>query len=221
MGVLNRVGGSRHSKKLFALVFALTLVATPLGPVAPQSAQSDSGSSGGYVEVDYLALLLGWEMQVIGHESGHALAAILTGGRVTAFRPYPHICGGMLVGGCVQAVGGSRLLMTMAGSMASNLIFLAATPHYFSLEEGFWKRSVQGMLFWEMTDFFIYTMIDAFKYGGDWMRFSEITGIPGYALIPIARLDTWALFQSYKYWQGNVEYGLTALEYRLSRSYQF
>ncbi len=208
---------ARALLKAALLTLSIFITIVPANVVA-QEAQADNPQS---AELNPWALLLGWELQVIGHESGHALTALLTGGRVISFRPYPTFCGGLLAGGCVEYVGGNHVLVTAAGSMTSNLIFLAVTPFYFSLPEGFGKQTIQGMLFWQMTDFFLYTMIDAFKYGGDWMSFSEQTGIPGLLLIPVAILDVWALYQYYQYWYGKEELGRTDIQYQIKRSYGF
>lgn len=207
----------KRGRQFFVLCFMLPLLALPASRFA-QDAQADNTQS---AELDPWALLLGWELQVIGHETGHALGAWLTGGRVHAFRPYPHFCGGMLVGGCVETSGGNRIVITAAGSLASNLIFLGVAPYYFPMEEGFWKQTIQGMLYWQMTDFFLYAMIDAFKYGGDWMSFSEETGIPGLLLIPLAILDVWALYQYYQYWYGKEVLQKKDIRYQIRYSYGF
>jgi len=165
--------------------------------------------------------ILGWELQVIGHETGHALTTFLTGGKVHSFEPYPHICGGMLVGGCVKTSGGFTPAVLAMGSLTSTLINLAVTPYSFDIQNPFLYRTIRSMLWFQMLDLFFYVMIDTFKYGGDWFNFSKITKIPTFVLIPLGVLNAWLLYQNRKYWYGKKVLGKKDLPLALDVRYKF
>lgn len=153
------------------------------------------------------ATLTGILLETTIHESGHALTALAVGWEVDQFRPYPHICGGRLVGGCVSThtdlkpygddgkmnrkyLAENRAI-SAAGSLASQLGVLIFSPLVGKLKAStFWGKALRQMLFFQNMDWLFYTVTDSVSnFQGDWYSVAKSLDVPTYTFVPPAALS--------------------------------
>ena len=205
---------SRRRKILYRFFLAGVMLFATARPALAQS----------YEMNDWLNLgadILGWEASVITHEGGHAIFTWLTGGDVLSFDPYPHFVGGALVGGSVTHAGGNHAIIAMMGSLTNIIAFFALTPFHFDIQDPFLSRMYGSMLYFQMIDWFLYVMIDLFKYGGDWLKVEELTGIPLVVLAPLSALSVAVMYQYHEYWRERKATGNDELLFTLRYRFQF
>lgn len=160
---------------------------------------------------DVAANATGLFLNILVHETGHAATATALGWKVTDFRPYPHLCGGRLVGGCVLAVNDEpefdedgrfnrRYLIEErqvagAGSLFSNASVLALAPLQKSFRaSGFAGMTLGWMLVYQNYDWLFYTLTDSFTgFEGDWHAVAQTLDVPTYYFIAPAALNFWLL----------------------------
>lgn len=141
-------------------------------------------------------------LQIVLHESGHAAAAAGYGWEIEDYRPYPNICGGRLVGGCVIASPKDQPVkpsesrnVSAAGSVTSQLSVLALSPLQRSLKpNGFAGKTFRAMLDYQVADFLFYAVIDSVTdFKGDWYAVAQSIDKPTWYFIPPAALSYWLL----------------------------
>lgn len=160
---------------------------------------------------DVAANVTGLFLQILIHESGHAAMAAGLGWRVDEFKPYPHVCGGRVVGGCVhsstdlpeydadgkmnrQRLSESRRI-SAAGSTASSLSVLAFAPlQRVFRSSGFAGMTLGHMLIYQNYDWIFYTVTDSVSsFEGDWFAVAESLDVPVYYFVAPAALNYWLL----------------------------
>ena len=157
------------------------------------------------------ANVTGLFLQILIHESGHAAMAQRLGWTVEDFRPYPHVCGGRIVGGCVdvsrnkpdydedgrmnRATLADSRKISAAGSMASNLSVLALSPlQRVFRPSGFAGMTLGHMLTYQTYDWIFYTLTDTLtSFQGDWYAVARNLDVPVYYFIGPAALNYWLL----------------------------
>lgn len=184
------------SKKLTLLIATFLLACSSLA--------SDTGST-----------LLGVYGSILLHETGHATTSYLLGGKVLAFRPYPHRVkylnadgsshdkwvAGLVMSEPFQGEEGSKKNAWVAamGSGANLLSVILLAPLLPEIKSDFSKSTLDSMLFFSSFDMAAYTTVDLISKdpNNDWNRVSELTGV-----------------SIYWYWVGGLIAGIAANEYR-------
>lgn len=160
---------------------------------------------------DVAANVTGLFLQIMIHESGHAAMAAGLGWKVDEFKPYPHICGGRLVGGCVQTstdlpefdadgrMNRQRLSesrrIAAAGTTASSVSVLAFSPlQRVFRPSGFAGLTLNHMLIYQQYDWLFYTVTDSLSsFQGDWYAVAQSLDVPVYYFVAPAALNFWLL----------------------------
>jgi len=134
--------------------------------------------------------LVGGFGTVFTHETFHAIVGLANGWDVDKFRPFPHICGGRLVGGCVHVIPPAGISaskkksdsrwISAAGSIGNLLLGSALIPYAATLQRGTVRRyHLESLIFYQIWDWPIYTIYEViFPFKGDWYSVSKSTGIP-------------------------------------------
>jgi len=132
------------------------------------------------------------------HESGHAITALLSGGEITRFYPFPVLLGGEFVAGYVtfSNVPSSLIPLVILGGEIFQWIVVALILVILNLKPKYRKSVfVLTVLFIGLLDFPLYVINNSiglphwFLVGGtygDIMLFSDLTGFPLWAFIIIA-----------------------------------
>lgn len=137
--------------------------------------------------------------EVFIHESGHAVTMLTFGIGIKSFRPFPNICGGKFVGGCVIpskrfAKGAMPFLseraqsawISAAGSLFSMGGVLALAPLMPKIRNEFNRQTIENITYLQVRDFPFYIIADFLGFDGDWRSVSQLTGFGLWWFVPLA-----------------------------------
>ena len=140
--------------------------------------------------------------QVFVHEGGHAIAALSVGYRVEAFKPFPHICDGKFVAGCVEmgdafgpglvpGVGkkGKQVIISAMGSTFSVLGAALTLPLLPTVRNTTNRLLLDQMVTLQIADWPFYCLADLLGFQGDWYQVSRLTGISLWVLLPLSMIE--------------------------------
>ncbi len=158
-----------------------------------------------------LTTITGLLLETAIHESGHALTASSLGWTIDDFRPYPNICGGRLVGGCVlthtdlkpydpdgqmnREYQAQSRAIAAAGSLSSQLGVLIFAPLAGKLNgTSFWGSALRKMVYFQNLDWIFYTVTDSLSnFQGDWYSVAKSVNVPTYYFVAPAAASYWGL----------------------------
>lgn len=165
---------------------------------------SAARAQGEITEVQALGLGLGAALtEITLHETGHALVAASLGWEIHKFAPYPHVCGGRFVGGCVvtssdeprdsEDSDSEQAWVSAAGSLTSTLSALALAPLVRDVDDPHARFYLDRVVFYQRFDFPFYVLVDLLGFEGDWQSVADHTGVSLWWFLPVAAAHVYGM----------------------------
>ena len=166
-----------------SLSLSLSLCISVLGPLRPAPAAAQQQITEG----EAFGLGMGAALsEILLHETGHAVIAASLGWEIHKFAPYPHVCGGKFVGGCVVTssdegedspdANSEQAWVSAAGSLTSTMSALAITPFIKKVDDPHASFYLDRLVWYQGFDFPFYVLVDLLGFGGDWQSAADHTG---------------------------------------------
>jgi hypothetical protein len=157
-----------------------------------------------FTDAEIFGLTIGAALtEITLHETGHAVMAASLGWEIHKFAPYPHMCGGKFVGGCVMTstdeeadspdYDSEQAWVSASGSIASTLSALALAPFVNDIQDPYGREYARQVVFYQRFDFPFYVLYDLLGFDGDWQSVADHTGVSLWWFVPLAAAHVYGM----------------------------